>query len=135
MGAQYPWHPSYRVDRYSCHPLKKQSPRHGGSSWSLFFFFTPCLGLCFFGGWQEYRSTLYVCLCPRDRVRNITKTKGIFFYKKCYSTSSRTFQITSESEDEQRPVLVSAHPPPKIIRASWASVIAHKHLLHLIIWM
>ena len=36
------------------------------------------------------------------------------FYQKCYSTSSRIFHITSESEDEQRLVLVSAHPPPKL---------------------
>ena len=38
---------------------------------------------------------------------------GKLFDKKCYSTSSRIFHITRESEDEQRPVLVSAHPPPK----------------------
>ena len=34
-------------------------------------------------------------------------------YKKYYSTSSRTFVITRESEDEQKPVLVSARPPQK----------------------
>ena len=36
------------------------------------------------------------------------------FYKKCSSTSSQTFLIIRESEDEQRPVSVSAHHPPKI---------------------
>ena len=40
----------HRVDRYSCHPLKKESPRHWGNSWTLFFFFTPYLGVCFLGG-------------------------------------------------------------------------------------
>ena len=43
----------YRVTYPRCHPPKKQSPRHGGRSWTQFFFFTPCLGLFFGGGWQE----------------------------------------------------------------------------------
>ena len=41
----------YRVDRYSCHPW------HGGSSWTLFFFFTPFLGLCFLGGGKNSGPT------------------------------------------------------------------------------
>ena len=36
------------------------------------------------------------------------------FNKKCYSWLSRNFLITTESNDEQRPILVSAHSPPKI---------------------
>ena len=58
--------------------------------------------------------------CPRDTVWNITITK-------CYSTSSRTFVITRESEDEQKPVLVSAHPLPKISLHGNLNTSAPKH--------
>ena len=34
-------------------------------------------------------------------------------YKKCYSSLSQILLITGESENENNPVLVSAHPPPK----------------------
>ena len=35
-------------------------------------------------------------------------------FEKCYFNLSRSFMITRESKDEQRPVLVSAQRPPKI---------------------
>ena len=41
-------------------PAKKQSPRHGGSSWTLLFFFTQCLGLCFLGGDKKDETP---CMC------------------------------------------------------------------------
>ena len=37
-------------------------------------------------------------------------------HKKCYSTLSLILLITRESEDEQRPVVISAHRPTKIRR-------------------
>ena len=49
------------------------------------------------------------------RFRISLKQSEKLLYKKCYSTSSQTFVITRESEDEQKPVLISAHPPPKIL--------------------
>ena len=36
------------------------------------------------------------------------------FTKSAIQHHQKKFHITKESEDEQRPVLVSAHPPPKI---------------------
>ena len=41
------------------------------------------------------------------------KGKNVFT-KKLYSISSHIFHITRETEDEHTPVLVSAHPLPKI---------------------
>ena len=37
------------------------------------------------------------------------KQREKLFYKVCYSTSSRIYHVTRESQDEQRPVLLSAH--------------------------
>ena len=37
------------------------------------------------------------------------------FFLNCFSSPLRIFPTTRESEDKQRPVLVSAHPSPKIL--------------------
>ena len=42
------WFKTYRVAYPSYHPPKKQSPRHGGSSWTLFLY--PISGTLFFWG-------------------------------------------------------------------------------------
>ena len=57
-----------RVSHPSCHPPKKQSPSHGGSSWTLFFFFTSCLGLCFFGGGKK-DGTPCTIVCNRPHCK------------------------------------------------------------------
>ena len=52
---------------------------------------------------------LSMFLCRPDSSEyhyNILQTKG-------YSTMSRIFLITKESQDEQRPILVPAHPASK----------------------
>ena len=67
----------------------------------------------FFENWNDSCMSVFV---RGTRCGISLKQREIFFYKKFYSTSSRTFQITMESQDEQRPVLVSAHSPPKIRR-------------------
>ena len=48
----------YRVTYPSCHPPKKQSPRPEGSSWTLFFSFTPCLG-----GGKKDKSPCSIGIC------------------------------------------------------------------------
>ena len=42
------------------------------------------------------------------------KMKKIYIKKKCYSLFSHLLLLIGESEVEQKPVLVSAHPPLKI---------------------
>ena len=51
------------------------------------------------------------------------------FYKKCYSISSRTFLITRESEDEQRPVLVSAQKYAKNYPSRKLECLSHQQIL------
>ena len=55
---------------------------------------------------------VYLSLCWQHGSEyhyNLVKT----IFLKCYFTPSRIFHITKEFEDKQKPVLVSAHPPPK----------------------
>ena len=60
---------------------------------------------------------LYVCLCLPDMVCKITITKDKIILQNVLFhiiTDFSNHKGTNDSEDEQRPVLVSAHPPPKI---------------------
>ena len=57
----------------------------------------------------------FVFVRPWDMVWNITIKEGKnYFTKKGSLTLLHTFLITRESEDEQKPVLVSGYPMPKI---------------------